>query len=231
MPFPQEPSPSTIHVKLNVTSQTLNTLEFTKVNQSLISYFWATLKQSQQNKRSKNDHNSRLHATICFSGPFPCEICGRQFNDTGNRKRHIECTHGGKRKWTCFVCGKSVRERWTPKPLDFNRTKLPLLPLREANLSPDRTTLKEHLRIHSGEKPHLCSICGQSFRHSSSYRWVCRPCNRGFSLTAAKADNSPLAAQAPSPSSPRRQTLRVWQVRENLYTARSPDQASEDPLR
>lgn len=83
-------------------------------------------------------HQEKFHL-----GPFPCEICGRQFNDTGNRKRHIECTHGGKRKWTCFVCGKSVRER---------------------------TTLREHLRIHSGEKPHLCSICGQSFRHSSSYR-------------------------------------------------------------
>ncbi|XP_074545605.1 zinc finger and BTB domain-containing protein 41 [Halichoeres trimaculatus] len=83
-------------------------------------------------------HQEKYHL-----GPFPCEICGRQFNDTGNRKRHIECTHGGKRKWTCFVCGKSVRER---------------------------TTLREHMRIHSGEKPHLCSICGQSFRHGSSYR-------------------------------------------------------------
>ncbi|KAJ8011231.1 hypothetical protein DPEC_G00056010 [Dallia pectoralis] len=83
-------------------------------------------------------HQEKYHL-----GPFPCDICGRQFNDTGNRKRHIECTHGGKRKWTCFVCGKSVRER---------------------------TTLREHLRIHSGEKPHLCSICGQSFRHGSSYR-------------------------------------------------------------
>ncbi|XP_030631454.1 zinc finger and BTB domain-containing protein 41 [Chanos chanos] len=83
-------------------------------------------------------HQEKYHL-----GPFPCDICGRQFNDTGNRKRHIECTHGGKRKWTCFLCGKSVRER---------------------------TTLREHLRIHSGEKPHLCSICGQSFRHGSSYR-------------------------------------------------------------
>ncbi|KAG7526017.1 hypothetical protein JOB18_035565 [Solea senegalensis] len=83
-------------------------------------------------------HHEKYHL-----GPFPCEICGRQFNDTGNRKRHMECTHGGKRKWTCFVCGKSVRER---------------------------TTLREHMRIHSGEKPHLCSICGQSFRHGSSYR-------------------------------------------------------------
>lgn len=83
-------------------------------------------------------HQEKFHL-----GPFPCEICGRQFNDSGNKKRHIECTHGGKRKWTCFICGKSVRER---------------------------TTLKEHMRIHSGEKPHLCSICGQSFRHGSSYR-------------------------------------------------------------
>uniref|UniRef100_A0AAV2JUQ5 Zinc finger and BTB domain-containing protein 41 n=1 Tax=Knipowitschia caucasica TaxID=637954 RepID=A0AAV2JUQ5_KNICA len=83
-------------------------------------------------------HHEKSHL-----GPFPCEICGRQFNDSGNKRRHIECTHGGKRKWTCFVCGKSVRER---------------------------TTLREHMRIHSGEKPHLCSICGQSFRHGSSYR-------------------------------------------------------------
>ncbi|TKC44594.1 hypothetical protein EI555_000192, partial [Monodon monoceros] len=50
-------------------------------------------------------HQEKFHL-----GPFPCDICGRQFNDTGNLKRHIECTHGGKRKWTCFICGKSVRE-------------------------------------------------------------------------------------------------------------------------
>ncbi|KAI3374396.1 hypothetical protein L3Q82_006227 [Scortum barcoo] len=98
-------------------------------------------------------HQEKYHL-----GPFPCEICGRQFNDTGNRKRHIECTHGGKRKWTCFICGKSVRER---------------------------TTLREHMRIHSGEKPHLCSICGQSFRHGSSYRYKtavhqCEVCKKEF---------------------------------------------------
>uniref|UniRef100_A0AAR2LET0 Zinc finger and BTB domain-containing protein 41 n=1 Tax=Pygocentrus nattereri TaxID=42514 RepID=A0AAR2LET0_PYGNA len=104
-------------------------------------------------------HQEKYHL-----GPFPCDICGRQFNDTGNRKRHIECTHGGKRKWTCYLCGKSVRER---------------------------TTLREHLRIHSGEKPHLCSICGQSFRHGSSYRlhlrvhhddkrYECEECGKTF---------------------------------------------------
>ncbi|XP_069497622.1 zinc finger and BTB domain-containing protein 41 [Ambystoma mexicanum] len=104
-------------------------------------------------------HQEKLHL-----GPFPCDVCGRQFNDTGNLKRHLECTHGGKRKWMCFICGKSVRER---------------------------TTLKEHMRIHSGEKPHLCSICGQSFRHGSSYRlhlrvhhddkrYECDECGKSF---------------------------------------------------
>lgn len=56
-------------------------------------------------------HKHYMHTNSSFVGPFPCDICGRQFNDTGNLKRHIECTHGGKRKWTCFICGKSVRER------------------------------------------------------------------------------------------------------------------------
>ncbi|XP_061550680.1 zinc finger and BTB domain-containing protein 41 [Phycodurus eques] len=104
-------------------------------------------------------HQEKYHL-----GPFPCEICGRNFNDSGNRRKHIECTHGGKRKWTCFVCGKSVRER---------------------------TTLREHMRIHSGEKPHLCGLCGQSFRHKSSYRlhmrmhrndrrYECNECGKTF---------------------------------------------------
>ncbi|XP_062848894.1 zinc finger and BTB domain-containing protein 41 [Trichomycterus rosablanca] len=119
----------------------------------------AYCEESFKSRFTRLKHQEKFHL-----GPFPCDICGRQFNDTGNRKRHVECTHGGKRKWTCFLCGKSVRER---------------------------TTLREHLRIHSGEKPHLCSICGQSFRHGSSYRlhlrvhhddkrYECEECGKAF---------------------------------------------------
>lgn len=76
---------------------------------------------------------------VSFSGPFPCEICGRQFNDTGNRKRHIECTHGGKRKWTCFVCGKSVRERFV---LNFSTFNFEVLTYKKETTRPPTALLR-----------------------------------------------------------------------------------------
>lgn len=119
--------------------------------------------------------NKQTH--FAFSGPFPCDICGRNFNDTGNRRRHIECTHGGKRKWMCFVCGKSVRERcdgivFTVLSDRSLECCCPPPPFFFFSSSIGRTTLREHMRIHSGEKPHICALCGQGFRHKSSYRLV-----------------------------------------------------------
>lgn len=62
---------------------------------------------------------------------------------------------------------------WSPWHDNMWITALPKANVHiESHLSSCRTTLREHMRIHSGEKPHLCSICGQSFRHGSSYRWV-----------------------------------------------------------
>ncbi|KAA0718863.1 Zinc finger and BTB domain-containing protein 41 [Triplophysa tibetana] len=122
-------------------------------------------------------HQEKIHL-----GPFPCDICGRQFNDRGNRKRHIECTHGGKRKWTCYLCGKSVRERYKAVVHQCQVCKKEFK---------GKTNLMSHFRTHSGEKPHRCVICNQTFRikktltkhlviHSDVRPFSCPHCSATF---------------------------------------------------
>ncbi|MGH0173437.1 UNVERIFIED_CONTAM: hypothetical protein FKN15_065782 [Acipenser sinensis] len=103
----------------------------------------------------KCDHQEKFHL-----GPFPCDICGRQFNDTGNRKRHIECTHGGKRKWTCFICGKSVRERLHLR-VHHDDKRYECDECGKTFIRHDHLT--KHRKIHSGEKAHQCEECGRCF--------------------------------------------------------------------
>ncbi|XP_066235985.1 zinc finger and BTB domain-containing protein 41 isoform X2 [Saccopteryx leptura] len=100
-------------------------------------------------------HQEKFHL-----GPFPCDICGRQFNDTGNLKRHIECTHGGKRKWTCFICGKSVRERLHLR-VHHDDKRYECDECGKTFIRHDHLT--KHKKIHSGEKAHQCEECGKCF--------------------------------------------------------------------
>ncbi|XP_063353535.1 zinc finger E-box-binding homeobox 2a isoform X2 [Pelmatolapia mariae] len=85
---------------------------------------------------------------------FPCPLCAETFGHRAQLDRHMT-THkpardqpplltegAGNRKFKCSECGKAFKYKHH---------------------------LKEHLRIHSGEKPYECSNCKKRFSHSGSY--------------------------------------------------------------
>ena len=66
---------------------------------------------------------------------YTCEICGKNFLQQNNLKRH-NLLHSGERVYECDVCEKS-----------FNTLG----------------NLKQHQRIHTGEKPYECQNCEKKF--------------------------------------------------------------------
>lgn len=106
---------------------------------------------------------------------FSCNICKREFQHQAHLDNHMESLHSNDKeiaekltssykKHTCKTCGKK-----------FNML----------------STLREHIRVHTGEKPFLCSTCGRGFsqrtnlkehirRHQGLKPFKCDTCEQRF---------------------------------------------------
>ncbi|KAM5138557.1 zinc finger protein 408 [Mantella aurantiaca] len=108
--------------------------------------------------------------------PFKCSQCDKAYGTQRDLKEHA-VLHTGQRPFRCDDCGKSFARRPTLRIHRKNyctprtcETKAPLFCTVCNKQLANSCSLRNHMLVHTGEKPYACPDCGSSFRHKGNLR-------------------------------------------------------------
>ncbi|KAK3874756.1 hypothetical protein Pcinc_020320 [Petrolisthes cinctipes] len=99
---------------------------------------------------------------------FKCRVCDKVFSAYSHRVEHM-VVHTGERDFHCDMCGFAATTK-------SNLTKHRLRHTHQAHcqvcnkLLGNKFSLKEHMKVHSNERPHCCVHCHKPFRRLRDLR-------------------------------------------------------------
>ncbi|XP_060899646.1 zinc finger protein 408-like isoform X5 [Labrus mixtus] len=130
--------------------------------------------------------------------PFSCPHCEKTYSLKRDLKEHL-VLHSGEKPYVCHNCGKAFARRPSlriHRLLHCSRVTYTQTPKVQCPLCPkllaNGGSLRNHMKLHTGEKSHNCQHCGRSFSqkgnleshlriHSGEKPYHCSDCDKSFS--------------------------------------------------